>query len=399
MVTLAVTLAALAALIFAILASNRAILSVIPAALGVASVVFATSKMGVMAPYIPAVLSSLAFLVFAVPLGILLDELGFFAGVAALIPPRMSYPVLWILAAAVTTLMNLDASVVLLTPLYYHYAKRNGLSPMALAFQPVILSFLASSALPVSNLTNLIVVGVRHISTGQFIENLGPPSLVALLAGYFLWRRYVNTEPEIPQPYVSNAESSRSSRALFIGAGASVALLIGFVVGPYLNVSPWEVAAGVDVALVVAVRRFRLSWLPISPALSIGGIALAALALGSRLHLAHLLRGTGPMVLAVLALGSGILSNFINNIPAVTGLMVSLGHVPRDQLWAILLGVNMGSSALLIGTLATILWLSIVRRLGLHVSSRSFFLVAYKVTIPSFLAGLGVLLLMQGIRA
>lgn len=392
-------LAALAAVIFAILASNRAMLCVIPAGLGVGSVVFAVSNTGAIAPFIPAVLSSLAFLIFAVPLGILLDELGFFAGVAALIPPRMSYPVLWILAAGVTTLMNLDASVVLLTPLYYHYAKRNGLNPMALVLQPVILSFLASSALPVSNLTNLIVVGVRHISPAQFIENLGPPSLVALVAGYFLWRRYVRTDLELSEPCSFDGEASRSPRALIIGVGASTALLVGFVIGPYLNVSPWEVAASVDLGLLGAVRRFRLSWLPISPALSIGGIALAALALGSRLHLAHLVRGTGPTALAVLSLGSGIISNFINNIPAVTGLLVSLGHVPQGQLWAILLGVNMGSSALLIGTLATILWLSIVGRLGLSVGAGSFFKVAYKVTIPSFLAGLGVLLLMQGIRA
>ena len=68
---------------------------------------------------------------------------------------------LWVLGALVTTILNLDASVVLLTPLYVRIARRCGLDPLALAFQPVLLSCLASSALPVSNLTNLIAASSR----------------------------------------------------------------------------------------------------------------------------------------------------------------------------------------------------------------------------------------------
>ena len=40
----------------------------------------------------------------------------------------------------------LDASVVLLTPLYIRVVRRHGLDPTLLAFQPVLLAALASSA-------------------------------------------------------------------------------------------------------------------------------------------------------------------------------------------------------------------------------------------------------------
>src|SRR5262245_9292304 len=61
----------------------------------------------------------IAFLLAAVPLAVLLDRLGFFTSLAQqLIRLGGGTGGLWLLAALVTTILNLDASVVLLTPLY-----------------------------------------------------------------------------------------------------------------------------------------------------------------------------------------------------------------------------------------------------------------------------------------
>ena len=65
--------------------------------------------------------------------------------------------------------LNLDAAVVLLTPLYVRVARRTGLDPVALAFQPVLLACLASSFLPVSNLTNLIAAHQADLGTSDFL--------------------------------------------------------------------------------------------------------------------------------------------------------------------------------------------------------------------------------------
>ncbi|MGH7869095.1 MAG: SLC13 family permease, partial [Candidatus Dormibacteraceae bacterium] len=109
-------------------------------------------------------LAPLAFLLLAVPLAVLLDRLGFFTSLAALVGrgPH-SLLGLWVLAACVTTFLNLDASVVLLTPLYIRIARSRGLDATIVTLQPVLLACLASSALPISNLTNLIVAEQRGI--------------------------------------------------------------------------------------------------------------------------------------------------------------------------------------------------------------------------------------------
>jgi len=101
----------------------------------------------------------IAFLLVAVPLAARLDRLGFFVAAAEVFGRGRHLALgLWVLGALVTTILNLDAAVVLLTPLYVRIARRCGLDPLAVAFQPVLLSCLASSALPVSNLGPLVLI-------------------------------------------------------------------------------------------------------------------------------------------------------------------------------------------------------------------------------------------------
>ena len=64
---------------------------------------------------------ALAFLLAGVPLAALLDRLGFFEASAAVIVGRGGdRPVLalWVFAGLTTVVLNLDTTVVLLTPLY-----------------------------------------------------------------------------------------------------------------------------------------------------------------------------------------------------------------------------------------------------------------------------------------
>src|SRR5690349_6012006 len=124
---------------------------------------------------------ALLFLCAGVPLAALLDRLGFFDAIASAIEQRWDdVPVLalWILAAATTGVLNLDTTVVLLTPLYIRLARRGGADPLAVAAVPLVLASLASSFLPVSNLTTLIAVERVDLSVGDVVAHLGLPSLV-----------------------------------------------------------------------------------------------------------------------------------------------------------------------------------------------------------------------------
>lgn len=110
---------------------------------------------------------ALAFLLTGVPLAALLDRLGFFRAAADVVagrPGPVPVGALWVLAAVTTVVLNLDTTVVLLTPLYLQLARRAGVDPVPLALIPLLLASLSSSVLPVSNLTTLLAA--EHFDLG-----------------------------------------------------------------------------------------------------------------------------------------------------------------------------------------------------------------------------------------
>ncbi|MBO0747887.1 MAG: hypothetical protein J2O47_06040, partial [Acidimicrobiaceae bacterium] len=164
----------------------------------------------------------IGFLLAAVPLAALLDRLGFFSSLAALLTGcRRGVGGLWVMAAAVVALLNLDAAVVLLTPLYVGIARRTGRDPLVLALPPVLLACLASSVLPVSNLTNLIAAARTGARSGAFLANLGLPSLVAVGVGWLAYRRFFlradGPGRQTGGPGFGDLAGAVDRRALFIG--------------------------------------------------------------------------------------------------------------------------------------------------------------------------------------
>jgi arsenical pump membrane protein len=354
----------------------------------------------------------IGFLLAAVPLAVLLDRLGFFAAAAELMSRgRAGTGGLWILAALVTTVLNLDAGVVLLTPLYVNIARRRGLDPLVLALQPVILSWLASSALPVSNLTNLIAVSSTGARTSEFVGHLGLPSLVAVIVGWYCYRRLTRPRPygaapaeaaapadgaapaeAAASPDAAVAPGAEARRALRIGGAVVGVVLVGFVGGRSVGVDAWEVALVADAVLLVVVRRPPWRSVPVGTALVAASLAVLASAAVTHLDVAGLLGGDDLLGLARTAGVTAVLANVVNNLPALLVVLPAVGSRPDPSLWATLVGVNMGPVLLVTGTLASLLWLDTLRRLGVAASGRDLTRVGARVGLPASACGLATLL-------
>lgn len=331
---------------------------------------------------------ALGFLLAAVPLAVLLDRLGFFESLSRLLSRgRGTVPALWALAALVTTVLNLDASVVLLTPLYVRVARRLGMRPLALAFQPVLLATLASSALPVSNLTNLIAVGRTGASPLAFLAHLGPPSLAATVLGYFLYRWVAR--PGRPDQVVPEAPERRP---LVVGGLVVAGVLVGFVAGPGFGVQPWMVALGADLVLVVTARDLPLGAIPWGTAVVAACLAVLAEAVTAHLPVAHVLAGAGPVAQARTVGLTALAANVANNLPTLLVAVQTLPAHPTCQLWSTLVGVNIGPMVLVTGTLASLLWLDALGRLDVDVSPLDYTRVGALVGVPALVLATGVLL-------
>ena len=333
----------------------------------------------------------LLFLLAVVPLAALLEDLGVFSAAARLIPPRRLTAGLWVLGSVVVALLNLDAAVVLLTPLYVRVARHRGLDPLAMAFQPALLACVASSALPVSNLTNLIAVEVRPVSTGQFLAILGPPTLVGTAVGYVAWRRLFRPAP-VAVTTAARPLTPDDRRPLLIGALAMLTLTVGFLAGRPVGVEPWVVALVVDAVLAVVARRVPVRAVPVGTAALATALAVLAAAVASHVDLTSLVGTSSGTAGTVRITAAGVLAaNATNNLPA---FLVGLPVLPPgpNGLWAWLLGVNIGPVLVVTGSLSGLLWLDAARRCGVDATPGDYFRVGLRVGVPALLAATATLL-------
>ncbi len=337
--------------------------------------------------------NALAFLLIAVPLAVLLDETGFFAALAELVGGGRHLRLgLWVLAAFVTIVFNLDAAVVLLTPLYVRIAQRRGDDPIVLGFIPALLASLASSVLPVSNLTNLIAVQRLHLGTAAFIGHLGLPSIAAIAVGAWVFLRVASRVDVVPASVASvqsDDDEPVDRSALWVGFPVVVFLLLGFTVGARLGIPAWVVAA---IALaVLMVRQRSLPWrhVPYGAALLAAGLGVLATAAAKHLPIDRLLAIPGiPGEIAstsVLAIGS----NAVNNLPALLVTLPALDDHPQ-RVWAVLLGVNLGPTLWVSGALSTLLWQATMQRMGHVVTARTYARTAARVGAATIIAALVV---------
>jgi arsenical pump membrane protein len=254
------------------------------------------------------------------------------------------------LVAVVTAVLNLDTSVVFLTPVLVHAARRRRLDERPFLYGSVFMANSASLLLPGSNLTNLLVLRHDPISGAAFATRMLPASLVACtLTAAFLTLAY---------RLEGGAQDERRTPPLRLGLGATATLAAAtpmlVLPNPALPVLALGLAA-------TALRRLR-------PRLDLRVLTLLfalAVGLGTLAHAwdgpTQLLDSSGQSATAALAaLGSLLL----NNLPAA----VLLSAQPPPHPAALLLGLDLGPNLAVTGSLSAFLWLQAARTLNADAS-------------------------------
>lgn len=347
----------------------------------------------------------IGFLAAVLVLARLCDEEGLFraggawmARVAAGRPRRLLGAV-FVLASAVTAVLSLDATVVLLTPVVFATAARLGVRPKPHVYACTHLSNSASLLLPVSNLTNLLAFAASGLSFTRFAGLMVLPWLVAIAVEYVVFRRWFRGDLAAAVPVPDGAGTPPLPVFALVTV---VCTLAGFVVTPALGIDPaWAAAAGALVLAVRAVARRRMTVRAVAGAAGVPFLAFV-LALGVVVRavvdngLADVLGrivpgGTGlPALLGVAALAA-VLANLINNLPAVLVLLPLTAPAGPGAVLAVLLGVNIGPNLTYAGSLATLLWRRIVHQHEHDVDLKEFTVLGL-LTVPAAL-GLAVVAL------
>ncbi len=284
------------------------------------------------------------------------------------------------LASAITAVLSLDATVVLLTPVVFATAARTGVRPKPHVYACTHLSNTASLLLPVSNLTNLLAFAASGLSFTRFAALMALPWLVAIGAEYVVFRRFFARDLAAAVPSPRTGETPELPLFALVTVACTLA---GFVVTSAFGVAPvWAALAGALVLAGRALLRRRASALSVVRAaapsflafvLALGIVVRAVVDNGLAGALGHILPGgTGlPALLAVAALAA-VLANLINNLPAVLVLLPLTAPTGPGAVLAVLLGVNIGPNLTYAGSLATLLWRRIVHQHEHGVDLREF---------------------------
>jgi arsenical pump membrane protein len=285
---------------------------------------------------------------------------------------------------ATTAFLSNDATIVVLTPAVIDAIRRTDARPHAYVFACALVANAASFVLPIANPSNLLFFADRMPRLGAWLASFALASVASVALTYavlaLLFRR------ELAAPLAVNDGHARTPRPLafaVLAASAVVLVLTSSLDGP---LGPVTFGCGLVAALVSATRD-RTAPLRIARGIAWPVVALTAAlfvlvealdAAGAsalpRALFAWAAHQAAPVAQVGVALAATVASNAVNNLPAALdlGKYVGAAHPPAALRAAALVGVNVGPNFTANGSLATLLWLAILRREGVAIGPLRF---------------------------
>jgi arsenical pump membrane protein len=259
--------------------------------------------------------------------------------------------------ALVTAVLNLDTSVVFMTPVALYAARAKGTDEKAFLYGTIFMSNSASLLLLGSNLTNLLVFSRSSTLGSTFAQRMVLPwmaAVVVTITVVLVWRW---------RPLRQAASTVERSTTSFIVGPGVFAVAFAVVAMLFLK-SPatWVFLVGVATVLYEIALKKRIAlrdaltvtnpWtlvLLFGVAIAVGWFARFSTLTTSLLRHANV---------AATIVTSAIASLVINNLPAASFFAAHGVAHP----YAMLLGLDLGPNVLVTGALSSLLWIRIARR-------------------------------------
>jgi len=310
------------------------------------------------------------------------------------------FTLVFCVGTVVTAFLSNDATAVVLTPAVAAMVKAaDAKEPLPYLFICAFIANAASFVLPISNPANLVIYGSHMPPLLQWLPRYALPSALSILATYVVlrWtqrerlRQAISADIDVP-------ELSAGGKMAALGiAGTAIVLLASSAFDIQLGLPTF--LAGVATAVLVLLRSKcgptsvlkNISWsvLPLVAGLFVLVEALEKTGVTNDLAglLHDLVQRSATLAAWVTGVVLAVGCNLVNNLPAglVAGRVVEIAQVPDHVRAAVLIGVDLGPNLSVTGSLATILWLTALRREGQSVSAWTFLKLGALVMPPALL--------------
>jgi arsenical pump membrane protein len=317
----------------------------------------------------------------------------------------------FLLGTFISMLFSNDATALILTPIVYVLVTKLRLPALPYLFACTFIADSASFLLPISNPINIIILSHHPLNLPTFLRLLLLPSVVVIGINlgvfFFLYRGQLGGSFDVER--LSSPQTAIKHKAYF----RYTCCVLAIVAPAYMAASavhfPLSVVAMAGAMLLLAGalywRRTTLCQAGKGISWSIFGFiagmfvvvrAVERTGLTTKFGnlLLHLSRGSSLGAVMVGTAGAALGTNLINNVPMavlMNSALVSIQNaspgIRQGFIAATMFGCDLGPNLTTVGSLATVLWLLILRRRNVDVSGLDYFKVGIIVTPLMLVAG------------
>ena len=324
-----------------------------------------------------------------------LDDYGFFKYVAykAILwsknNGRRLFLSFFFLTVVLTSFTSNDVDVLTVTPIVLWFVLVTRINPIPYLFAVFVAANTSSMEWLIGNLTNIVISDVFGIGFVEFFGVMLLPTIITLLVQFAMLRlifhrqlpKKILTKRELSKVEKKLKEPLENKRKNLFVLTILILVIIGCVISDFLPIELWMVTT-FGALIVLLSNEFRpwerikaVPWNVVIFALVFIILTNKLQELGAMDKLAMLLEGYDHSYLNNIyftGFFSGIVSGFINNIPASISLsslfytLTAGADVLTQKLTAfgLVIGTNMGALLTPVGALATILWMTLIRKKG-----------------------------------
>ena len=350
-------------------------------------------------------------------ISLVLDELGFFEW-AALHMAKLAngnglklFIFIIILGALVSALFANDGAVLIITPIVLAMIRSlNFTDKMVLPFV-MASGFIADTAsLPfiISNLTNIVSADFFGLGFVQYAIAMIVPNLFSILASLLVL--YLYFRKTIPKDFDKNLVKrpidAIKNIAFFKITWYMIAILIiGYILSEVFQIPLSFITGAAAIFLLICGKYFQVTnvpqvvknapWSVIFFSIGMYVIVYGLKNVGMTSVLSTIIIYLIDKGLFIATVGTGFLaaclSSIMNNLPTVMINSIAIGDISIDKMteqmlvYANIIGTNLGPKITPIGSLATLLWLHVLNKDGIHISWGYYFKVGFVLTIPTLL--------------
>lgn len=308
------------------------------------------------------------------------------------------FALLFGVGVVVTAILCNDTTAVVLTSAVAAALHRAGLRALPYLYACALVAGAASFVLPMSNPANLVIFGSQLPALWPWLLAFFLPAIAAIAITYLMLMAQFRVH--LSAPYDHGPPPARLSRSACVAAWSISIVALGIVA---VNAAggPVGLTAAIGLCLTLAlvwpfdrpsprvvVRSMAWGVLPLVAGLFVIVAALDAAGAVRAVHGGLLAIALLPGWGAHLAIGAAatIAANVFNNLPVALFAGTALAGQSASTTHAALVAIDLGPNLSVTGSLATILWLVVLRREHVRVTPWQFLLVSAIATIPALIA-------------